>query len=226
MKFPHRRQFFRLPAGVAAFPALSRMASGQTYPSRPVRLIVAYPPGGASDILARLIVQWLSERLGQEFVIEHRPGAGSNIGTEAVVKASADGHTLLMVSTAHGINPTLYTDLNFNFIRDIAPVVGYIRSNDVILVNQSFPAKTVSEFIAYAKANPNKVNFASGGNGSVGHVTGELLKMMTSVNMVHVPYRGVSLALTDLIGERCRWYSPRCPRRLSPSRPAPCGHSQ
>jgi len=165
-----------------------------------VRLIVAYPPGGASDILARLIAQWLSERLGQEFVIEHRPGAGSNIGTEAVVKASADGHTLLMVSTAHAINPTLYTDLNFNFIRDIAPVVGFIRSNDVILVNPSFPAKTVPEFIAYVKANPSKVNFASGGNGSVGHVTGELLKMMTSVNMVHAPYRGVALALTDLIG--------------------------
>jgi tripartite-type tricarboxylate transporter receptor subunit TctC len=199
MKLP-RRTFLRLAAGAAALPAMLRFASAQAYPTRPVRLIVAYPPGGSSDILARLIGQWLSERLGQEFVIEHRPGAGSNIGTEAVVKASADGHTLLMVSTAHGINPTLYTDLNFNFIRDIAPVAGFIRSNDVMLVNPSFPAKTVPEFIAYAKANPSKINFASGGNGSVGHVTGELLKMMTSVNMVHVPYRGVALALTDLIG--------------------------
>jgi tripartite-type tricarboxylate transporter receptor subunit TctC len=147
-----------------------------------------------------MIGQWLSERLGQPFVIEHRPGAGNNIGTEAVVKASADGHTLLMVSTAHAINPTLYADLRFNFVRDIAPVAGFIRSNDVMLVNPSFPAKTVPEFIAYAKANPSKIDMASGGNGSVGHVTGELLKMMTSVNMVHVPYRGVALALTDLIG--------------------------
>jgi tripartite-type tricarboxylate transporter receptor subunit TctC len=199
MKLP-RRTFLRLAGGAAALPAALRLAWAQTYPSRPVRIVVPYPPGGSSDILARLIGQWLSERLGQPFVIEHLPGAGNNIGTGAVVKASADGHTLLMVSTAHGINPTLYTDLNFNFIRDIAPVAGFIRSNDVMLVNPSFPAKTVPEFIAYAKANPSKINFASGGNGSVGHVTGELLKMMTSVNMVHVPYRGVALALTDLIG--------------------------
>jgi tripartite-type tricarboxylate transporter receptor subunit TctC len=199
MKLP-RRTFLRLAPGAAALPAALRLAWAQTYPSRPVRIVVPYPPGGSSDILARLIGQWLSERLGQPFEIEHRPGSGSNIGTEAVVKASADGHTLLMVSTAQAINPTLYTDLHFNFIRDITPVAGFIRSNDVMVVNPSFPAKTVPEFIAYAKANPSKISMASGGNGSVGHVTGELLKMMTNVNMVHVSYRGVALALTDLIG--------------------------
>ncbi|HYT15054.1 MAG TPA: tripartite tricarboxylate transporter substrate binding protein, partial [Burkholderiales bacterium] len=166
------------------------------------RVIVPYPPGGPNDILARLMGQWLSERLGQPFVIDNRPGAGSNIGTEAVVKASPDGYTLLVVGTNSAINATLYENLNFNFIRDIAPIATIIRQPQVMLVNPSFPAKTVPEFIAYAKANPGKINMASAGNGTGPHVAGELFKMITGVDMIHVPYRGGGPALTDLLAGR------------------------
>jgi tripartite-type tricarboxylate transporter receptor subunit TctC len=196
-----RRQFLYLAAGAAALPAASRIASAQTYPSRPVRIIVGYPPGGATDILARLIGQWLSERLGHQFIVDNRPGANSNIATEAVVRAPADGHTLLMVSAAVAINATLYDKLNFNFIRDIAPVAGVIGLPNVMEVNPSLPLKSVPEFIAYAKANPGKLNMASGGSGTAQHLAGELFKMMAGVNMVHVPYRGGAPALTDLIGQ-------------------------
>jgi tripartite-type tricarboxylate transporter receptor subunit TctC len=199
MKLP-RRKFLHLAAGAAALPAVSRIASAQSYPTRPVRIIVGYAAGGGVDIVARLIGQWLSERLGQPFVIENRPGAATNIGTEAVVRAPADGYTLLLADAAAAINATLYDKLNFNFIRDIAPVAGIIRVANVMEVNPSFPAKTVPEFIGYAKANPGKINFASGGNGAPPHVSGELFKMMTGVDIVHIPYRGLAPALTDLIG--------------------------
>ena len=198
MKLP-RRNFLHLAAGAAALPALSRIAWAQTYPSRPVRLIVPLAPGGATDIIARLIGQWLSERLGQPFIIENRPGAGTNLGTEAVVRAPPDGYTLLLVSTPNAINATLYDKLNFNFIRDIAPVAGIISHPLVMVMNPSVPAKTVPEFIAYAKANPRKLNMASPGNGTPNHVSGELFKMMAGVDMVHVPYRSGGPALTDLI---------------------------
>ena len=175
------------------------MATAQTYPTRPVRFIIGYPPGGSADITARLLGQWLSERLGQPFVIESRPGASTNIATEAVVRAPADGYTLLLVAPANAINATLYEKLNFNFIHDIAPVAGIIRFPNVMVVNPSVPAKTVPQFIAYAKANPGRLNMASSGNGSTIHVSGELFKMMTGVNMIHVPYRGGAPALTDMI---------------------------
>jgi tripartite-type tricarboxylate transporter receptor subunit TctC len=199
MKLP-RRQFLHLAAGAAALPAVSRIATAQTYPSRPVRLIVPVAPGGAYDITARLIGPWLSERLGQQFVIDNRPGGGTNIGTEAVVRAPADGYTLLLVGAASAINATLYDKLNFNFIRDIAPVAGITRAPEVMVVHPSVPAKTVPEFIAYAKANPGKLTMASGGIGSLSHVAGELFKMMAGVDLVHVPYRGQGPALTDLLG--------------------------
>jgi tripartite-type tricarboxylate transporter receptor subunit TctC len=199
MKLP-RRKFLRLAAGAAALPAVSHFAWAQTYPTRPVRLVVGFPPGGGTDIVARLIGQWLSERLGQQLVIENRPGAGSNIATEGVVRAAADGYTLLLVSAAHAINATLYDRLNYNFLRDIAPVAGVIRVPNLMEVNPSLPPKSVPEFIAYAKANPGKVNYASGGNGTAQHLAGELFKIMTGVDMVHVPYRGDAPALTDLIG--------------------------
>jgi tripartite-type tricarboxylate transporter receptor subunit TctC len=199
MKLP-RRKFLHLATGAAALPAVSRFAWAQTYPARPVRIIVGFPPGGSVDITARLIGQWLSERLGQPFVIESRPGAGTNIGTEAVVRAPGDGYTLLLVSQANAVNATLYDKLNYNFIRDIAPVVGISREPNVMVVTPSLPAKTVPEFIAHAKANPGKINFGSGGNGSPTHVSGELFKMMTGVNITHVPYRGGAPALTDLLG--------------------------
>ncbi len=195
-----RRQFLHLAAGAVALPALSRLASAQTYPSRPVRLIVGYAPGGGTDITARLMGQWLSERLGQPFIIENRPGAGGNIGTEAAVHAPPDGYTLLLVSLANATNATLYDKLNYNFIRDIAPVAGIIRVPNVMEVNPAVPVKTVPEFIAYAKANPGKINMASAGNGSPPHVAGELFKMMAGVNMQHVPYRSGGAALTDLLG--------------------------
>ena len=185
MKLP-RRKFLRLTACAAALPALSRFAWAQSYPNRPVRVIVPYAPAGVTDILARLMGQRLSERLGQPFVIENRPGAGTNIGTEAVVRATPDGHTLLLVSPANAINATLYEKLNFTFIRDIAPIGGLIRAANVMVVNPSVPAKTVPEFIAYAKANPGKINMASAGNGSGAHLAGELFKMMTGADMVHV----------------------------------------
>ena len=200
MKFPHRRQFLHLAAGAAALPAASRIARAQAYPSRPVRWIVGAAPGGTADILARLLGPWLSQRLGQPFVIENRPGAGGNIGTEAVGKSPPDGYTLLSVGPDAAINATLYDRLNFNLLRDIAPVASLIRGPFVMVVNPSFPAKTVPEFIAYAKANPGKINFASGGIGFATHVSGELFKMMTGVNMVHVPYRGQAPAMTDLLG--------------------------
>jgi tripartite-type tricarboxylate transporter receptor subunit TctC len=179
---------------------VSRVAWAQAYPTRPVRLIVGFAPGQALDITTRMIGQWLSERLGQQFIVENRPGAGGNIGTEAVVRAPPDGYMLLAIGSNNMINATLYEKLNFNFIRDIAPVASVARVPQVMEVTPSFPAKTVPEFIVYAKANPGKVSFASAGNGSVAHVTGELFKMMTGVNMLHVPYRGAALALTDLIG--------------------------
>ena len=195
-----RRRFLHLAAGAAALPALPRVASAQAYPSRPVRLIVPFAPAGASDIIARIIGPALSERLGQQIVIENRPGAGGNIGTESVVRAAPDGYTLLVVGGFNAINATLYDKLNFVFSRDIAPVASIARMPNVMEVNPSFPATTVPEFIAYAKANPDKINFASGGTGSPTHLTGELFKMMTGIKMVHLPYRGAGPALIDLLG--------------------------
>jgi tripartite-type tricarboxylate transporter receptor subunit TctC len=199
---PHllgRRNFLRLSAAAAALPAESRIARAQTYPTRPVHLIIGYPPGSGPDITARLMGQWLSEQLGQPFVVDNRPGAGSNIGTEAVVRAPADGYTLLLVASANASNATLYDKLNFNFIRDIAPVSSITRAPFIMEVHPSVPAKTVPEFIAYAKANPGKINMASSGNGTVPHLSGELFKMMTGVDIIHVPYRGGTPALVDLL---------------------------
>jgi len=193
-----RRRFLQLAAGAAALPAASRIA--RAYPTRPVRLIVGFPAGGPTDITARMIAQWLSERFGQQFVVDNRPGAGSNIGTEAVVRAPADGHTLLLLGATNAINATLYEKLNFDFIRDIAPVAGIIRVPLIMEVHPSVPATTVPEFIAYARANAGRINMASGGNGTTLHVSGELFKMMTGLDMLHVPYRGVAPMLTDLIG--------------------------
>src|SRR5262245_3145434 len=199
MKLP-RRNFLQLAAGAAALPVVSRFAWAQAYPARPVRVIVPAPAGGGYDIVARLIGQWLSERLGQPFIVENRPGAGTNIGSEAVVRAAADGYTLLLVASANAINATLYDKLNFNFIHDIAAVAGIISLPEVMVVNPSVPAKTIPEFIAYAKANPGKISMASGGIGTPGHLSGELFKTMTVVDMLHVPYRGVAPALTNLLG--------------------------
>ena len=202
MKLP-RRTFLHLAAATAAaISALPRRASALDYPTRPVRIMVGFAAGGPNDILARLISQWLSERLGQPFVIENRPGAGSNIATEAVVRAPPDGYTLLLVGSPNAINATLYDKLNFNFIRDIAPVASFIRGALVMVVNPSVPAKTLPEFIAYAKANPGKLSYGSGGVGGITHLTPELFKMMAGIDMVHVPYRGVAPALTDLLGGR------------------------
>jgi len=195
-----RRRFLRLAAAAVAAPAVSSRAWSQTYPSRPVRIIVGLAAGGATDIVARLIGQWLSERLGQQFVVENRPGANGNIATEAVVNASADGHTLLAVSPGAAINGALYDKLNFDFLRDIAPVAGILRVANVMAVSLSLPVKTVPEFIAYAKANPNKINMGSAGIGSSNHLSGELFKLMSGAPMLHVPYRGAAPALTDLIG--------------------------
>jgi tripartite-type tricarboxylate transporter receptor subunit TctC len=199
MKLP-RRKFLHLAVGAAALPSLSRLAFAQAYPSRPVRIIAPTAPGGAPDILARLIGPWLSERLGQQFVVENRPGSGNNIGTEAVVRAAPDGYTLLMVSSSNAINATLYGKLNFVFLRDIAAVAGIISLPFVMVVNPSVPAKTVPEFTAYAKANPGKISFGSPGIGTPGHVAGELFKMMAGVEMIHVPYRGGGAVLSDLLG--------------------------
>jgi tripartite-type tricarboxylate transporter receptor subunit TctC len=195
-----RRRFLHLVAGAAAPTVLSRIARAQTYPTRPVRLIVGFTAGGAPDILAHLMGQWLSERLGQPFFIENRPGAGGNIATEAVVRAAHDGYTLLLATSADAISASLYQNLNFNFIRDIAPVASLTRAPNVMEVNPSFPAKTVPEFIADAKANPGKISVASAGNGTTQHLASELFKVMAGVNMVHVPYRGSAPALTDLLG--------------------------
>jgi len=198
MKLP-RRNFLHLAAGAAALPAVSRLAWAQAYPTRPVRIIVGAAPSGSFDIMARLIGQRLSEQLGQPFVIDNRPDAVGNIATEAVVRSPADGYTLLLVGAPHAINATLYDKLNFNFIRDIAPVAGIDREPLVMAVNPSVPARTVPEFIAYAKANPGKISMASAGNGTPSHVSGELFKMMAGVNMVHVSYRGGGPALPDLL---------------------------
>jgi tripartite-type tricarboxylate transporter receptor subunit TctC len=206
MKLRHRRNFLRLAAGAAALPAMSRVAWAEVYPSRPVRLIAPFGPAGATDITARLIGQWLSERLGQQFVIENRPGAGGNIGTEAVVRAAPDGYTLLYVTTANASNATLYDKLNFNFIRDIAPIVPIVGFSYIMVVTPSVPAKTFPEFIAYAKTNPGKINMASVGIGSTPHVNGELFKMMTSTNLVHVPYRSVAAVMTDLLSGQVQLY--------------------
>ena len=205
MKLP-RRQFLHLAACAAALPAVSRFAWAQAYPSQPVPLVVGFPPGGGVDIVARLMGQWLSDRLGTPFVIENRPGAGGNIGTEAVVRASPDGYTLLVVTVANAFNATLYDKLNFNFVRDIVPVASIMRVPGVMVVNPSVPAKTVPEFIAYVKANPGKVNMASAGNGSTGHVFGELFKFMAGVSMLHVPYRGGAPAINDLLGGQVQVY--------------------
>jgi tripartite-type tricarboxylate transporter receptor subunit TctC len=198
MKLP-RRQFLHLAAGVATLPAVPRIAKAQAYPTRPVRLIVGFAAGGTTDITARLIGQWLSERLGQQFVIENRTGAATNIATEAVVRAPADGYTLLLVTASNAINATLYDKLGFNFIRDIAPVAGIIRYPLVMQVNPSFPAKTVAEFISHVKSNPGKISYGSGGIGTSIHVASELFKMMAGIDMIHVPYRGGAPAMTDLM---------------------------
>jgi tripartite-type tricarboxylate transporter receptor subunit TctC len=197
-----RRRFLHLAAGAAALPAISRVAWAQSYPTRPVRLIVGWPAGGAGDLLARLIGQRLSERLGQPIIIENRPGAGGNLATEAVVRAPADGYTLLQIGANNAVNATLYDKLNFDFIRDIAPVASVSRNLTVLVVHPSFHAKSVPELIAYARANPGKLTMASGGVGSAAHMSGELFKMMAGVDILHVPYRGGAQALTDLLGEQ------------------------
>jgi tripartite-type tricarboxylate transporter receptor subunit TctC len=199
MKLP-RRKFLHLAAGAALLPAVSRIARAQTYPARPVRLVVGYAAGGGTDIAARLIGQWLSERIGQQFAIENRPGATTNIGTEVVVRASPDGYTLLMATASNAINATLYARLGFNFINDVAPVAGMMRVPQVMVVNPLFPAKTVPDFIAYARANPGSINFGSAGAGGTDHMAGELFKMTAGVALTHVPYRGAAPALTDLLG--------------------------
>jgi tripartite-type tricarboxylate transporter receptor subunit TctC len=199
MTFP-RRTFLRLAMGAAALPAVPRMARAQAYPSRPVRIIVGFPAGGATDIQARLMGQWLTDRLGQQFLVENRAGASGNIGTEAVVKAPADGYTLLQIVTPHAINAALYTNLSFDFVRDIAPVVCAARLAYVVVVHPSVPATTITEFIAYAKANPGKINYGSAGSGTPQNIACELFKMMTGLNLVHVPYRGGAPATTDLVG--------------------------
>jgi tripartite-type tricarboxylate transporter receptor subunit TctC len=201
MKLP-RRNFLHLAACAAAFPAVSRIAWAQAFPTRPVRLVVPFAAGGGTDILARLMGQWLSERLGQPFVIENRPGGSGNVGVEAVVRAPPDGYTLLLVSAPTAINASLYDKLNFNFIRDIAPVAGIGTVPNLIVVHPSVPAKTVSELIVYAKANPGTLNTASGGIGTPQHVAGELFKMMTGTNIVDVQYRGTAPAFSDLLGGR------------------------
>jgi tripartite-type tricarboxylate transporter receptor subunit TctC len=199
MKLP-RRAFLRLTAGAAVLPLVPRTATAQSYPTRPVRLLVGFPPGGGVDITARLAGQWLSERLGQQFVIENRSGAAGNIATEAAVRAATDGYTLLLATPSNAINASLYKKLSFDFIRDIVPVAGIMRVPLVMEVNPAFPATTVPEFIAYAKANPGKINMASAGTGTSLHMSGELFKILTGVNLVHVPYRGGAPALTDLMG--------------------------
>jgi tripartite-type tricarboxylate transporter receptor subunit TctC len=213
MKLP-RRNFLHLAAGAAALPAASRIARTQAYPTRPVRIVVGFPAGGGVDIVARLLGQWLSERLGQPFIIENRPGAATNIATEAVVRAAADGYTLLLVHSSNAMNATLYEKLNFNFIRDIAPVASIIVVPNVMLVHPSVPAKTVPEFIAYAKANPGKINFASGGIGGPSHLAGELFKAMAGVNLVHVPYRGGGPAVNDLLSGQVQVYFASTPASI------------
>ena len=224
MKFP-RRKLLHLATGFAALPVLSRLASAQSYPSRPVRIVAAFAAGGGVDITARLIGQWLSDRLGQSFVVENRPGAGGNIGTEGVVNAPPDGYTLLLATLPNAVNATLYEKLNFNFIRDTAPVAGIIRVVMVILVHPSVPAKSVPELIAYAKANPGKINMASAGAGSAPHMAGELFNFMAGVNMVPVPYRGQGPALSDLLGGQVQVFFATTDERLCQNGQSPraCG---
>jgi tripartite-type tricarboxylate transporter receptor subunit TctC len=209
-----RRTFLHLATGAVALPVVSGLASAQAYPSRPVRIIVPFAAGGGTDITARVIAQWLSERLGQQFIVENRPGGGTNIGTEAAAKATADGYTLLMVGTSNTANVSLYDKLNFDLIRDFAPVGGVIRAPHVVVINLAMPVKTMPEFIAYAKANPGKVNRASAGNGTAGHLGGELFKMLTGVNMQHVPYRGGGPALLDLIAGQVQVYFAGMPEAI------------
>jgi tripartite-type tricarboxylate transporter receptor subunit TctC len=213
MKLP-RRQFLHLAAGAAVLPAFSRIAGAQAYPARPVRLIVPVPPGGALDIIARLMGQWLSEKLGQSFIIENRPGGGTNIGVEAVVRAPADGYTLLLVPGSVTANATLYPKLNFDFIRDIIPIAMISQLPLVMEVNAALPAKTVPEFVAWAKANKGKVSMASGGTGSTSHIGGELLKLRTGIDMLHVPYRGGAPAVTDLLGGQVQVYFSPLPESI------------
>jgi tripartite-type tricarboxylate transporter receptor subunit TctC len=201
-----RRRFLRIAAGAAVVPNVSRTAWAQTYPTRPVRIVVPAAAAGSLDITARLMGQWLSERLGQPFVIENRPGAGTNVGTEAVVRSPPDGYTLLLVGSPNAVNATLYSKLNFNFIRDIAPIAGFMRYPNAMVVHPSFPANSVPEFIGYARANPGKIAMASGGIGTAGHVSGELFKMLTGIKMIHVPYRGGGPALNDLLGGQVQVY--------------------
>ena len=214
MKLPHRRQFLHLAAGASALPAVSHIAWAQTYPTRPVRIVVGFPPGGGADITARLIGQWLSERLGQPFIIDNRPGAGSNIATEAVVRATPDGYSLLLVGSYNAINATLYDRLNFNFIRDIAPVATIYYVPNVMAVHPSFPTKTILEFIAYSKSNPGKVNMGSGTPGAAMHISGELFKIMAGIDMVHVFYRGAGPALTDLLAGQVQVSFPTMPASI------------
>jgi len=195
-----RRRFLKLAGAGLAMPAVARFAHAQAYPARQVRLVIGYPPGGSADITARLVAQWLTERLGQSIIVESRAGGGTNIATEAVINAPPDGYTLLLVAPANAINASLYEKLNHVFLRDIMPIAGLIRFPNVVVVNPSVPVNSIPELIAYAKANPGKLNMASSGNGSTIHVSGELFKMMTGVDMIHVPYRGGALALTDMIG--------------------------
>jgi tripartite-type tricarboxylate transporter receptor subunit TctC len=198
MNFP-RRQLLKLAVGATALPAFTQLLKAENYPTRPIRLVIGYTPGGSADLTARLMGQWLSDRLGQTFVVENRPGGGTNIATEAVVRAPPDGYSVLLAAPANAINASLYDKLNFNFLRDTEPVAGIIRFPNVVVVNPSVPVKTIPELIAYAKANPGKLNMASSGNGSTIHMSGELFKMLTGTDMVHVPYRGGAPALTDLI---------------------------
>ena len=207
MKLP-RRNFLQLAGGAAVLSSVSRIARAQTYPSRPVRLVAATTAGSAPDAIARLMGQWLSERLGQPFIVENRPGAGGNLGTEAVVRAAPDGYSLLLVAIANATNATLYDKLNYDFLRDIAPIAGVVRIPNLLTVHPSVPAKTVSELVAYAKANPGKLNMASAGVGTAPHLSGELFKTMTGTNMVHVPYRGAAPAMTDLLGGQVQMMFP------------------
>ena len=199
MKLPHRRQFLHLAAGAAVLPAASRVAWAQAYPIKPVRIFVGFTAGSSNDILARLIGQLLSERLGQRFIVEPRPGAGGTVAAETVVRTAPDGYTLLLTDTSAAINTTVYENLNYNFVRDLVPIAGIMRAPNIMVVHPSFPAKTVPEFIAYAKANPGKINMASAGAGGTSHMFGELFKVMANIDMVHVPYRGQPAALTDLM---------------------------
>jgi tripartite-type tricarboxylate transporter receptor subunit TctC len=224
MKLP-RRQFLHLATGAAAVPVLSRIAGAQAYPSRPVRIVVGLAAGGPADLVARLIAQWLSERLGQPFLVENRTGAATNIATEAVVRAPADGYTLLFVTAANAINTSLYEKLSFNLSRDIVPVASLIRAPSVLELNPSVPARTVPEFIAYAKANPGKLTMASSGIGAPSHVFGELFKFMTGVNLVHVPYRGAAPAVADLVAGQVQVYFDPIPNSIG-YQGAPAGNNQ